>query len=126
MEKTFKEVQSTMTRDEFNAMLREYDGSIKLGSDIVACPDDVGLTDLEYCSGSCEHCWLEAIKQIKFKGEDTPRYTVKIATKHFYKERKSNKCDYLIEDGIITISLDSTQIIFKVNDLEYIEIKEEA
>lgn len=60
----FKEYCKTITRKDF---LEDCDKNSFSEYEII-CPDEVGL--LEDCSKKCLDCWQNAVKDIKFKGEE--------------------------------------------------------
>lgn len=66
----FKEYAKTVTREEFlsnNANKFDYTFQPKdLGR--FECPDDYNLPVLS-CGRSCKDCWIEAVKDIKFKDD---------------------------------------------------------
>ena len=66
----FKEYAKTVTREEFlsnNANKFDYTFQSKdLGR--FECPDDYNLPVLS-CFRSCKDCWIEAVKDIKFKDD---------------------------------------------------------
>lgn len=66
----FKEYAKTVTREEFlsnNANKFNYTFQPKdLGR--FECPDDYNLPVLS-CGRSCKDCWIEAVKDIKFKDD---------------------------------------------------------
>lgn len=64
----FKDYCKTITREEF---LEDCEDS-NFGEHELNCPGDTGAIELKNACGvgSCKYCWEEAVKDIKFKGEE--------------------------------------------------------
>ena len=81
----FKEYAKTVTREEFlsnNANKFDYTFQPKdLGR--FECPDDYNLPVLS-CGRSCKDCWIEAVKDIKFKDDIEKDSTLFISTNGIY------------------------------------------
>lgn len=128
------------TRDEFLEHVYEEeladrgtDSSLigfGLYRDCFSCPSSVGLDESSNCCCSCYDCWEKATEHIIFK--DTPREICnmkdfKVSTKSCYKEGKSTDVKIFDDDdGLISIEHDTGTIIVPKNELEFIEVKEEA
>lgn len=90
--KKFKKICKTLTREEFLDIL-EYYGTARFEKNdevfIVCCPNDITLPELETIeddnlsmqdeskcyfanddNNHCYNCWKQAVKNIKFKGEE--------------------------------------------------------
>ncbi|NFF69451.1 hypothetical protein FDF69_20185 [Clostridium sporogenes] len=63
-------IAKEMTREEF---LQNCEDSLFTGYDI-SCPSDVDLETVCDLCKDCKECWENAIKDIKFKGEDNMKF----------------------------------------------------
>lgn len=66
-----KEIAKGMTRNEFLNSI-DKNGRLKYEDKAINCPGNLKLKELgEKCNiRKCQECWEQAIKDIKFKGED--------------------------------------------------------
>ncbi|AFC61992.1 hypothetical protein G166_gp60 [Clostridium phage phi8074-B1] len=95
----------------------------------ISCPSSVGLEESEDCCCSCYDCWKEHTEHITFK--DTPREISNmknyiVATTSCYRDGKSTDVKIFNDDGLISIEHDTGTIIVPKDELEFIEVKEEA
>ncbi|MBN3352128.1 hypothetical protein CF086_17670 [Clostridium botulinum] len=116
-----KEIAREMTREEFIERIEFSSGNFKYGDNKwFNCPKDIGgLKDPDRCWGVCEECWKDAIKDIKFKGENS------------MENKIDHNRDYTIEE-IIEMSEDNIYLsdgvkykIFYGNLCFYSYLKEE-
>lgn len=90
-----KEIAKKMTREEFIKCLKN--GHCEIDGEVYGCPGSIGLNILHcyLCHHStCKECWKQAIKDIKFKEENTEKPSKKLEkkfTEHLIKgEGKEN------------------------------------
>lgn len=80
-----QEIAKQMTRAEFEKVILNR---LELGCYLNSCPNAYGLTD--DCGQSCTQCWLDATKDMQFKGEskdaDAERYFGINKQSDFYKK----------------------------------------
>ena len=70
-----EKIRKELTREEFKKCFKDDEMGIHFEHNNLTytCPEDLKLEDIENCKSeawNCEQCWLNAIKNIKFKGEE--------------------------------------------------------
>lgn len=69
-----QKIASTMTEEEFKEKYFKEDSRgdiiLAIGNETYACPRIVGLKNINDCNYDCKKCWNNAIKELKFKGEN--------------------------------------------------------
>ena len=76
---TIEEIANSMTRDEFCENINKYDFGVLIVEEgkQYNCPSDLNLHDsCGATQASCKECWLRAVEDVTFKGEEKGKESV--------------------------------------------------